>query len=52
MMTAHHGIKHLSRWKSWRLMYRKKYPSTLSIGVQTGPLIGAQKGPPVRMAER
>jgi hypothetical protein len=24
----------------------------LSIGVQTGPLIGAQKGPPVRMAER
>ncbi|WP_336966864.1 terminase large subunit domain-containing protein [Sphingobium aquiterrae] len=26
--------------------------SSLSIGVQTGPLIGAQKGPPVRMAER
>ena len=24
----------------------------MSIGVQTGPLIGAQKGPPVRMAER
>lgn len=24
----------------------------VSIGVQTGPLIGAQKGPPVRMAER
>ncbi|WCP15447.1 hypothetical protein sphantq_03908 [Sphingobium sp. AntQ-1] len=26
--------------------------SGVSIGVQTGPLIGAQKGPPVRMAER
>jgi hypothetical protein len=24
----------------------------MSIGVQTGPLIGAQKGPPIRMAER
>jgi len=34
------------------LMIGTEAIARVSIGVQTGPLIGAQKGPPVRMAER
>lgn len=43
LLITHEALKRLPN------AYRVHW---VSIGVQTGPLIGAQKGPPVRMAER
>ena len=41
---------HAHQILGWRFP-TKKYGACVSIGVQTGPPIGAQKGPPFTMAQ-